>query len=135
MSKRSENRRHIWFVVILAILLAFFLFAFGREYVSNVQVRHYIEDLEEQREQQETQQLETMTLIQQLSSEYFLEYEGRMKQGLGGAGETVIVIQEDKEADMDLAQQHNTGITNVTRWFYYFFSPERFEELKVYEGV
>lgn len=131
---RRKDKKNKWFVAILLVLLVFFLIAFGREYVGNIQVQHYIEDLQGQKEAAQSNQLETMALIQELSSEYFLESEGRMKQGLGQEGETVIVIQDDIHDLEDDSEQAGDGMTNVARWFYYFFSPDTFKELTEYEN-
>ncbi len=130
---RKKSTKNKWFIAILAVLLVVFLIAFGREYVGNIQVQHYIEDLQEQKLEQESEQLETMALIQELSSEYFLESEGRIKQGLGQEGETVIVIQDDENGDGQDQDGVDDGMTNVARWFYYFFASNTFNELKGYE--
>jgi len=130
---RKQSTKYKWFIAILAILLVFFLMAFGREYVGNIQVQNYIDDLQVQQESQEQEQLETMALIQELSSEYFLESEGRIKQGLGQEGETVIVIQDnDKDNDQN-SEEADDGLTNVSRWFYYFFAQDTFIDLVEYE--
>ena len=131
---RKESKKQRWIVAVLAILLVIFLIAFGREYVGNIQVQHYIEDLQEQKSTAESEQLETMALIQELSSEYFLESEGRVKQGLGQEGETVIVIQDNDNGLDDGAQEVESSGPNVARWFNYFFMHDKFESLKDYEG-
>ena len=130
---RQKSTKNKWFIAILVVLLVVFLIAFGREYVGNIQVQHYIEDLQEQKLEQESEQLETMALIQELSSEYFLESEGRIKQGLGQEGETVIVIQNNGNSDGQDKDEVDDGMTNVARWFYYFFASNTFNELKEYE--
>lgn len=83
---------------------------------------------------QETEQLETMALIQELSSEYFLEQEARVKQGLGRDGETVVVIQEEEVEEEYQIQEMEGSVSNVRGWFYYFFSNDKFQELKHYAG-
>jgi len=136
MEKRKSKLKQKWFLIIGFVLLSFFIMAFGREYVGNLQVEHEIEALQQQKQDQEQLHLETSSLIDQLSSEYFLEHEGRVKQGLGREGETVIVIEDDlgsslsdKETDLQ-----DDNMTNVTRWFYYFFSHDVFDGLVSYES-
>ena len=131
---RRESKKQKWVIAILAVLLVIFLMAFGREYVGNIQVQHYIEDLQEQKTEAESEQLETMALIQELSSEYFLESEGRTKQGLGEEGETVIVIQDDVDNQEGDGEGVDDGMTNVARWVYYFFYHSTFESMKEYEN-
>jgi|GEM_PF-2061014 cell division protein FtsB len=125
-----------WFVIISTIALVFFLFAFGREYISNIQIQNEIEQLVELKDQQEQTRLETMDLISQLSSEYYLEQEGRIKQGLGRDGEVVVIIQDDINSagtDDDFSTK-DSKISNVIYWFYYFFSREEFMAIVPYEG-
>jgi cell division protein FtsB len=125
-----------WFVIISTVALVFFLIAFGREYISNIQIQNEIERLEELKDQQEQTRLETMDLISQLSSEYYLEQEGRIKQGLGREGESVVIIQDDiKSVGTDYSYgTKDSKISNIIYWFYYFFSREEFKAIVPYEG-
>lgn len=125
-----------WFIAICAIAFIFLTFALCREYVGNIQIQREINSLEQQKQEQEQVQLETINLIDQLSSEYYLEQEGRVKQGLGKEGETVVVIQDNLISDELLSDEgeSDSGITNITRWFYYFFSRDVFEGLVDYEN-
>lgn len=136
MESRENKTKNKWFLIIAIILLLFFVMAFGREYVGNLQVQHEIEELEQQKQDQEQLHLETTSLIQQLSSEYFLEHEGRVKQGLAREGETVIVIEDSLNVRQNGEDEvgENDSITNVTSWFYYFFAPDIFAQLISYEG-
>ncbi|MBU4315425.1 septum formation initiator family protein [Patescibacteria group bacterium] len=135
MGNINTTIRQKWFVAICLILLLFFVFVFAREYVGNIQVQREIEQLEADKEYQEQTRLETMNLISQLSSEYYLEQEGRVKQGLAKEGETVVVIQDDISTKLEQDGDINieSGISNITRWFYYFFSRDTFDQIAKYE--
>ena len=78
------------------LVLFFLLIAFGREYVGNIQIEREIAQLQEEKEELEQDKLHTLALIEQLSSEYYLESEARTKQGLSREGETVYVIQDSE---------------------------------------
>lgn len=119
------------------LVLFFLLIAFGREYVGNIQIEREIAQLQEEKEELEQDKLHTLALIEQLSSEYYLESEARTKQGLSREGETVYVIQDSEiealEHDLVRQQQLNS-YSNPKRWFLYFFDPTMFQLLQNEEG-
>ena len=90
-----------------------------------------VRELEEERALLESEQLNTLQLIEDLSSEYYLEGEARTKHGLGYEGETLIVVQTDDDADslFDDAADSLHVIPNYKRWFFYFFDREAYDEL------
>lgn len=120
------------FMVVNVAMLFFLIIAFGREYVGNLQIEREIASLEAERERLESQQLDTLDLINELSSEYALEREARTKFGMGEQGETLIVVQDAPITEFDApASEEPIPVGNPVRWFYYFFDKESFEELKV----
>ena len=136
-SERKQRRRAGgWrlFFVLNTVALFFLIIAFGREYLGNLQIEQEIRALESQREELEQDQLETLSLIDELSSEYYLEEEARTKHGLGREGETLVVIQSQDQnitssVDGTMAAEEVTDISNPRRWFYYFFRQDLFMKL------
>lgn len=119
-------------MVLNVVILFFLIIAFGREYVGNLQIEREIAALEAQRAELETEQLETLNLIDELSSEYALEREARTKFGLGEVGETLIVVQDSPVGEVDLTSGEEDVLpaSNPVRWFYYFFDKEAFEQTR-----
>lgn len=117
-------------MVLNVVILFFLIIAFGREYVGNLQIEREIAALEAQRAELETEQLETLNLIDELSSEYALEREARTKFGLGEVGETLIVVQDSPVGEVDLSagEEDVLPVGNPVRWFYYFFDKEAFDQ-------
>lgn len=139
MSKRkSKTGAKIGIAVIVNLVILFFLvIGFGREYVSNLQIEREIQNLEEERELLEQDKLSTLQLIDQLSSEYYLEKEARSKHGLGRDGETLIIVQhEDSMLNNQVGAVENLSdisleeIGNPLRWYYYFFDKDHFALLQ-----
>ncbi len=135
MGMPKRNKRTSSFFLVASICLALFLVvALGREYVGNLQIQYEIKQREKERAELQDQQLETLDLIDSLSSEYYLEREGRTKQGLTKPGEEVIVIAgEDigvieEEVPYGISSLDQVGYAQ--RWFYYFFDQERFDYLR-----
>ncbi|MFH1632180.1 MAG: septum formation initiator family protein [bacterium] len=133
--KTSRNLR--LFVVVNAVILFFLVLAFGREYIGSMQVEWEIANLESENMALEQDRLKTLDLISQLSSEYYLESEARIKHGLGREGETLVLIQNDtvdvesgEEDGEFLGRLAPDGVGNPARWFYFFFNKTTFEELK-----
>lgn len=118
-----------WFLLLNIVALLFLVFAFGREYVGNLQIEGQISLLQAEKTKLEKQKLATLDLMSELSSEYYLEKEGRTKQGLGKDGETLVVIDEEAVSGPADATSQLVELANPMRWFYYFFNPVEFERL------
>jgi len=119
------------FFVVGTVLAFFLVVAFGREYLGNLQIDQEIQTLEEEYAALQQEQLETLSLIEELSSEYYLEQEARTKQGLGKEGETLVVIKTTEEgvevaggAGGDSNEGEIQDVPNPIRWYYYFFSQD-----------
>ena len=126
--QQKKSRKVKLFLALNVVVLFFLMIAFGREYIGNLQIRHEIQELEEQRAKLEDEQLNTLALISQLSSEYYLETEARTKHGLGKDGETLIVVQDGATRTGDVLGESDERldfVPNYQRWFYYFFDKER----------
>ena len=124
------------FVIVNLVILFFLIIAFGREYVGNIQIEHEIAQLQEEKDLLEQDQLDTLALIEQLSSEYYLESEARTKQGLGREGETVFIIQDDDDPAIGAlaVEEPEVSYSNPQRWFLYFFDPTTFAQLTEVES-
>ncbi len=121
------------FVLVGIGVLGLLFVGFGREYVRNRQIENEIAALQSEHDRLEESRLASLELIEDLSSEYYLEREARMKRGLGEPGETLVVVDlHDQEAaeGVVLGAAVDDGLPNSTRWFYYFFDPVRFAELR-----
>lgn len=133
MTKAKKRTASLFFVASIGIAV-FLVVAVGREYVGNLQIQYEIRQQEKRVAELEQQRLATLNLLNSLSSEYYLEQEGRTKQGLVLPGEEVIVIAggDDREA----AEQVRYGIKDLKevslakRWLYYLFNKEVFAYLK-----
>lgn len=128
---RPNKLRIFLFLNVVALL--FLVIAFGREYVGNIQIEREIQQYEEERAALEQDRLDTLDLIDELSSEEYLEREARTKHGLAENGETLIVIQDQvgEEDPFALPEEELVTVTNPTRWFYYFFDKEAFDSLSL----
>lgn len=120
------------FMLVNVVVLFFLLIAFGREYVGNAQIDREIRALEEEKARLEDEQLGTLDLIQELSSEQYLEKEARIKHNLAEEGETLVVIQDDEPVGAidETIFEEKEIIPNPKAWYFYFFDSARFKETK-----
>lgn len=128
---RSITKFGTVFVIGVAVLFLLCL-GFGREYLRNREIERNIHDLQVQNDELSGKQLIALSVIQSLSSEYYLEGEARAKHGLAKAGEEEVVIQQPEESAVVIDDKRDdTGVTsNLGRWYYYFFNRQKFSELR-----
>lgn len=125
---RTVRRLGTIFIVNLAVL-AFLILGFGREYLRNLEIERNIADMEAQNEELEGQKLESLSVIESLSSEYYLEGEARRKHGLAKPGEELVIV-EDADAratTVATSAEDATSASNAAHWWEYFFDYGTFE--------
>lgn len=129
-SSHPHAARWPWFLIANLALLVFFVVAFGREYIGNMQVEQEISRLEQQASSLTDDRVKTLDLVKQLSSSYYLEQEARTKEGLAKPGETRIVLTEPATAtSAESSSVDPSTISNPMRWFEYFFDREAYDKL------
>ncbi len=136
MTQKRHKKNKVGIFLAINILIFFVLIiAFGRGYFGHLQVQREIKSMEEQYEELQQTELQTLSLIDQLASPYYLEAQGRTKHGLAREGETLIIVDDGIEMiDSSEDRQQEIKAANPKIWFYYFFNRNYFEELKNYEN-
>jgi cell division protein FtsB len=117
MKKHWLKKVGAWTMVNIALLFVLVI-VFGREYIGNMQIQRTIAAMQEEKEELDAQQSSTLRFIDYLSSETYLEEEGR-RQGLGKEGETLLVVDVPEDAGEDEAAEK---ASNLLHWYRYFFS-------------
>ncbi len=128
---RKLPKMSLLIAVNLVILVLLFV-GFGREYWRNLEIERDIAALQDENTRLEGQKLESLSLINDLSSEYYLEAEARSKRDLGRPGEQLIIVDIPEETTPDpevLGASTDDGLSNPARWWYYFFDRDRFESM------
>ncbi|KKW28784.1 MAG: hypothetical protein UY72_C0062G0005 [Candidatus Uhrbacteria bacterium GW2011_GWD2_52_7] len=137
--RREKGRSRLKIAVALnLVIFAILGFGFGREYLRNLEIEQEIARMEAENDRLESDRLEAMQLISDLSSTYYLESEARTKRGLGEPGETMIVVQgdDDDSGAQDAARElGQADIPNPLRWFYFFFDHAQYEQLGLTNGT
>jgi len=132
--------RHRLFLLFNILLLLFFAFSFGREYMRNRQIQATIMELEGRARDLEQRNVEIAGINAQLESESFLEQEARLRLGLVKPGERVVVVSETPSEKVNIGGEEISGDivedlpqTMSARWQAYFFDTETFDRLKLLE--
>lgn len=115
------------------VILGFLFVGFGREYWRNKEIERDIASLQAENDRLAGQKLASLSLISDLSSEYYLEGEARTKRGMGEPGEQLIIVDLPEDTVVEgevLGIATDEGISNPTRWWYYFFNRSRFEAMR-----
>lgn len=118
--------------LVNAVVLAFLVLGFGREYLRNLEIERSIADLAAQNETLEGKKLESLSVIASLSSEYYLEGEARRKHGLARPGEQLAIIEDGVVTDSaaTTSDASTTTASNALHWWEYFFDHATFEDLR-----
>lgn len=118
--------------VVNVVVLGFLILGFGREYLRNLEIERNISMMEKDQAALEGKKLEALSVIESLSSEYYLEQEGRMKHGLAKPGEELVIVHTANAQDLGAAGEGEevAAQSNVWRWYLYFFDHRAFETLR-----
>jgi len=148
-----EAQKHIvWrilerkvFLFVNLVLLTLLVLSFSREFLRDYQINSEISQLRAEAEDLEARNLDIASLNAEFETETFLEEEARLRLGLSQVGEQVVVINE-ADPNATLAINETTGVqpttfvdsetvdvSNVARWYYYFFDQEKYQYVKLYE--
>jgi cell division protein FtsB len=125
--KRPSKAR--WIVLVNVILFALIGFGFGEEYLRNRDIEAEIARMQAENATLEAERLSSLSLIDTLSSAYYVEGEAR-QSGMGKEGEELIIVQNNG-ANIEVKPVVSyDDVPNPLRWYYYFFDRAQFEMLQ-----
>ena len=127
LHRHSSKAR--WIVLINVVLFALIGFGFGEEYLRNRDIETEIARMQAENAGLEAERLSSLSLIDTLSSAYYVEGEAR-QSGMGKAGEDLIIVQNDAgHTDTFPVISYDDG-PYALRWYSYFFDRAQFEALQ-----
>lgn len=134
-----------FFVVVNLVIALMIGMSLGREVVRNRTIAAEIYGLQQEAESLAARNIEISELRTAMQSESFIEREARLKLGMQLPGETVVVISDEGTATtisddpndpLGLVIDETTNfdsVANTTKWWYYFFDKDRFNQIVAYE--
>ncbi len=127
--RARHTSRARWIVLVNVVLFALIGFGFGEEYLRNRDIEAEIARMQSENAALEAERLSSLTLIDTLSSAYYVESEAR-QSGMGKEGEQLVIVEDALEDDMGTSVMTYDDVPNPLRWYYYFFDRAQFEALQ-----
>ncbi len=134
--------------VLNFVVIVFLSLSLGKEVVRNNTIQSEISALQVQAAELADENSNISALQSALQSESYIEREARLKLGMKKPGENVVVIQDEESVVTgegvvvdssdplgfvitDLST--NMALANPTKWWYYFFNKQAFDQISAYE--
>ena len=135
--------------VVNFLLILFLSLTLGRDFLKTREIQKEIYSLQSQANELAVKNFSVTELQTAIQTQSFIEREARLKLGMKKPEEKVIVFTNDQVLIKDvsdgngtdsdplgfvLGSQEQESIANSTKWWYYFFNRNAFEEIKTYEN-
>ncbi|PIR73980.1 MAG: hypothetical protein COU35_04985 [Candidatus Magasanikbacteria bacterium CG10_big_fil_rev_8_21_14_0_10_47_10] len=116
------------FLIIALIVLTLIALSFARAYYQDYKIRQQIAELREEVHQLEKRKLESMEILDYVTSDTFVEEKARTELNMKKSGENVVVISDpglQEFSGRDIMQeppdsQASADTPNPLKWWYYF---------------
>lgn len=116
-----SNQRFL--AIVGLILLLLIILPLARTYSQKRVIENEISGVQQEIAQFEKDNQELKEMLSYLQSDQSLEAQARMNLNLKKPGETVVVIENQEEIkNSDDVQDNEEEISNLKKWFNYFFS-------------
>jgi len=114
-----------WFLLATAVLLFLVIFAFGRAYYRDYQVRQEINHLQAQVDQLEVKKIEVDKYLEYAKSKDFVEQKARTELNLVKEGEQAVIIGGGSSSTNITGQEvakmiESKQLSNPLKWWKFF---------------
>jgi cell division protein FtsB len=113
------------FLVVALILLIFISLSYARAYYKDYRVRQQITQLQYEVQQLEQNRIESLDILEYVTSDAFVEEKARTELNMQLPGEHVFVVDD---SGLDLGERggansstHGQNVINPIKWWHYFF--------------
>lgn len=113
------------FVTAGCIALAVVVFGYGRAFYQDYKIKQEIQQLQEEVRQLETKKIESLKLLDYVTSDQFVEETARTELNMKLPGEKVVVLSNTAQSDStqsiatDSSQRDTSTLSNLLKWWYY----------------
>lgn len=108
------------FLVVLIVLVFLAGSAAFRSLYRNYKVNREITRLENKVDNLKKEKIESMKILEYVSSKKFAEKKARTELNMKKDGENVMVIKDENEQDKESAEDKKQKVSNAVKWWYYF---------------
>lgn len=106
-------------VMVGGAILLFLAFAYARAYYQDYTIRQEIRTLEHEVRSLEKKKLESLELLDYVTSDRFVEEVARTELNMKEEGEHVVVIQTTSSRQLRPTAYHEESLNNPMKWWYY----------------
>lgn len=111
------------FLIVTSLALVFITFSYARAYYQEYQVRQKIKELEAQVQSLEGKKLESLKILEYVTSNNFIEAKARTELNLKKPGEKVVFIDDLTNlttSTSTIVAVDEKRLSNPLKWWYYF---------------
>ena len=118
------------FLVVLLVVSILVALNFARAYYQDINIRNEIERLENEVGQLEQRKIESLAILEYVTSDAFVEEKARTELNLRKPGEHVAVISQDESTMIQTQVEPESvrHLANPTRWWHYFTHKDMYAE-------
>ncbi len=118
------------FIVGLMTVFLLVIFAYGRAYYQDYEVRQEIARLQDEVRNLETKKIESLELLKYVQSPAFAEEKARLELNLVKPGEKVAIVSKEKTENLSSGQVYKNVVeldntSNIIKWWRCFMGGER----------
>lgn len=118
--KRSKGTAKKRIIIVLILILIFVALAYARSLYHDYTIRKEIESLEQQVRSLQTKRIESMQLLEYVTSKQYVEDAARSELNLKEDGEDVVFINDLLPQEDDPEEVQKERLNNPSKWWYYF---------------
>lgn len=112
------------FLIVMIVLISLIAFSYARAYYQNYKIQKEIKSLQEEIEKLETKKLESIEILEYVTSDVFVEEKARLELNKKKPGEAVVFIEQEVDTIIDSQEvgyiPGRQDIANPVKWWYYF---------------
>lgn len=112
------------FVITLILVVLFVAYGYGRAFYQDYKIRQEIRQLQDDIRSLETKKLESLEILDYVTSDAFVEREARRSLNLKESGEEVYVLSDATSSAsaraITVTEASDAHLNNPTKWWYYF---------------
>jgi len=112
------------FLIAVLVVVVFIAVGYARAYYQDKKIRDEIAALEEEVRNLETKKIESLEILDYVTSDDFIEEQARKELNMKKPGENTLIIDQSPVAqdteEVRRVTQDYTHLNNPTKWWYYF---------------
>lgn len=129
--RSTTNTRNFFasrlFLVVLLVITSLMALLYARAYYQDYMVRQEIRELQDDIEKLNTKKLESLKILEYVTSDQFVEETARTDLNMKKVGESVLVVPQvvsESTAAGDVYNVEADDLSPAMKWWYYFTVPD-----------